>query len=109
MPFFMLHPREIEQIRKQKNARVIDLRERAEYQKSHYQNAYNLPYRENERWLDNFGKGRTYILYCDYGNVSLLVARKLSQRGLSAYTVIGGIDGIRRFHLQNGNSDGNIF
>ena len=97
MPFFMLHPREIEQMRKQKDAVVVDLRERAEFQKFHYKNACNLPYRENECWLDNFGRGRTYILYCDYGNVSLLVARKLSLRGISVYTVIGGVDGIRRF------------
>lgn len=97
MPFFLLHPKEIEQTRRQKNAKVIDLREPEKYRRQHYYQAQNLPYRENEKWLDCFEKGKVYIFYCDYGNVSLLVARKLSQRGITAYTVIGGADGLRRF------------
>jgi len=108
MPFFMLHPQEIEQIKRQKNAKVIDLREKECYQKFHCNNAYNLPYRENEQWLGNFNKGQIYILYCDHGNISLLVARKLSQRGITAYTVIGGIDGMRRFQSL-GKGSNNIF
>lgn len=102
MPFFMLHPREMEQVRNQKNAIVVDLREREDYQRFHYKNAYHMPYKENECWLDNFTRGKVYILYCDYGNVSLLVARKLSQRGITAYTVVGGVNGIRHFQQQNG-------
>lgn len=91
MSFYMLHPGEIEYIRKQKQAVIIDLRERTEYQRYHYKNAICMPYCDNEKWLDCFQKGRNYILYCDYGNVSLLAARKLAKRGITAYTVIGGI------------------
>lgn len=101
----MLHPREIEQIRKQKKATVVDLRERTLYLKYHYKQACNIPYKENECWLEQFRKGNTYILYCDYGNISLLVARKLSQRGIVAYTVVGGVNGIRHFQQQNGCED----
>ena len=96
MPFFMLHPREIEQTKKMRKAQIIDLREREKYQKSHYVKACNMPYRENECWLESFSRNNVYILYCDYGNISLLAARKLSKRGITAYTVVGGMDGIRR-------------
>ena len=95
MPFFMLHPKEIEQTKKKYQAKVIDLREKEEFVCFHYNNACNLPYRENESWLDNFSKGHVYILYCQYGNVSLYVARKLSKRGITVYTVIGGADGMQ--------------
>lgn len=101
MPFFMLHPKEIEQIRLQKKAIIIDLREKADYLRYHYQNACCIPYKENEGWLDNFRNNTTYILYCDYGNVSLMAARKLSRRGITAYTVVGGVNGIRHFQQQN--------
>ena len=100
MPFFMLHPRELEQVRKKKEAFLVDLREREHYLKYNYKGAANLPYREGERWLEHFKREKTYILYCDYGNTSLLVARKLSQRGITAYSVIGGINAIRHFQQQ---------
>lgn len=108
MPFFMLHPKDIEQIRRQKNAIIVDLREKADFMKNHYKNACCISYKENECWLDNFRKNTIYILYCDYGNVSLLVARKLSKRGITAYTVVGGMNGIQHFQQQNTNNH-NVF
>lgn len=95
MSFYMLHPKEIEQIRREKKAIVVDVREKSQYVQYHYQNAVNTPYSEDERWLNQFCVKRVYILYCDYGNVSLLAARKLSKRGITAYTVIGGINAIK--------------
>ncbi len=97
MPFFVLHPREIERVQKEKNAIVVDLRERSQYQQYHYRNAVLVPYEEKERWFCHFNKNNTYILYCEHGNVSLMAARKLSQRGIFAYTVVGGAEGIRRY------------
>ncbi len=94
MSFYMLHPKEIEQIRREKNAIVVDVRERRQYLQYHYKNAVNIPYSEDERWLNQFCGKRVYILYCDYGNVSLLAARKLSKRGITTYTVIGGTKAI---------------
>ena len=101
MPFFMLHPKDIEQIRKQKNAIVVDLREKADFMKWHYKNACCMPYKENECWMEYFKKNMVYILYCDYGNVSLMVARNLSKREITAYTVVGGMNGIQHFQQQN--------
>lgn len=37
------------------------------------------------------------ILYCDYGSTSLLAARKLGKAGYEVYTVVGGIEAMKRF------------
>lgn len=91
MKFEMLHPKEIEKIQKQKKAIIVDLREETSYLEFHYKSAINIPYSENEIWLNRFRKNQVYILYCDYGNISLLAARKLAKKGIIVYTVIGGI------------------
>lgn len=97
MPFYILHPKDFEITRRQKNAIVVDLRDREKYRKYHYRDAVCIPYCESECWLNWFHTGQTYILYCDYGNVSLLAARKLAKRGVTAYTVIGGIKELRGY------------
>lgn len=99
MSFYMLHPKDLERIRKEKNAIVVDVREYSAYTKYHYRNAINMPYSEKESWLNGFYAGQTYILYCDYGNVSLYIARSLSKRGIVAYTVIGGAKELRRYYF----------
>lgn len=90
MSFYILHPKELDLIEKEKSAVIVDLREQSEYRKYHYKNAINMPYCGDENWLNCFCREKKYILYCEYGNISLLAARKLSQRGITAYTVLGG-------------------
>ena len=99
MSFYILHPKEVDMIRKQKKAIVVDLRERAKYEAYHYKGAVCRPYLDSECWWDYFCRGQIYILYCDYGNISLLVARKLSQRGIITYTVVGGAKELQRYEL----------
>ena len=97
MGFYILHPRDLEKIRKEKNVIVVDLREWQEYDRWHYRNAVCLPYCDSESWLNQFCKAQNYVLYCDYGNVSLLVARKLAKRNMTVYTVLGGAKELKRF------------
>ena len=99
MSFYILHPKELERTRKEKNAIVVDVRDVTEYYKWHYRDAVWKPYCDGEDWLNWFCNGKNYILYCDYGNVSLLIVRKLAQRGINAYTVIGGARELRRYTL----------
>ncbi len=99
MPFYILHPKELETTRRQKNAIVVDVREKCDYHKWHYKNAASMPYAECENWLNRFCRDEVYILYCNYGNVSLLAARKLAQRGVTAYTVLGGANELKRYTL----------
>lgn len=97
MSFYILHPKDIEIMQKRTNAIIVDLREFTEYQKYHYKNAVNIPYCDNDNWLKKFCRGNVYILYCDYGNISLLAARKLAKRGITSYTVVGGAKELRHF------------
>ena len=97
MSFYILHPKDLKLVERERRAVVIDLRKRSEYQKYHYKNAISMPYCEDETWLKYFCREKKYILYCDYGNISLLVARKLSQRGITAYTVIGGAKELQNY------------
>ena len=95
MSFYMLNPKEMEKIRCEENALIVDVRERKKFVQFHYKNAINIPYIEDERWLNWFCAKQVYILYCEYGNISLLAARKLSKRGVKVYTVIGGMNAVR--------------
>ena len=97
MSFFMLHPKEVEKIRCEMQAILVDVREREYYLQYHCKNAMNIPYSEEERWLNQFCERRIYILYCEHGNISLLAARRLAKRGVTAYTVIGGISAWREY------------
>lgn len=82
----------------------IDVRSRAEYAKSHFQGAVNMPYEELEkkliqRSLDEFNKDKTYIMYCDRGTKSLVICDKFSEMGYNVMTVVGGIKEYRGNHL----------
>lgn len=103
MTFYTIHPREIEGVLLKKQALIIDVREREEYQKEHYRNALNCPYEELDCWMHRFPRKRALLLYCDYGSTSLLAARRLSKEGYEVYTVIGGMHAITR-----ANCTGNI-
>ena len=101
MPFVIVHPREMEQIRKRKHAVVVDLRQKSEYLKYHYCYAINIPYEESECWLDKFNRKTTYILYCEHGNISLMAARRLSLCGMNVHTVVGGVEGLCRQYFND--------
>lgn len=101
MAFMLLHPREIEKICREKNAVIIDIRKQTQYRQDHYKNAQNMTYQDCEKWLNCFMRGRCYIIYCEYGNTSLLVARELEKKGICAYTVVGGWQGICRYYQQS--------
>lgn len=97
MAFYTIHPRDISSIIMRKNAVIIDVREPEEYREYHYRNALNYPYESIETWICRLRRGRTLILYCEYGSTSLLAARRLSREGYEVYTVTGGIQAIKRY------------
>ncbi len=75
---------------------IIDLRSQEEYQEGHIKGAINVPYdEENEEIEMNLPKKYTFILYCERGNVSLQIGRKLSKQGYHIVSVYGGIHAYR--------------
>lgn len=90
MPFYTIHPKDIQNICFQKKAWVVDIREPEEYRKFHYRGAVNIPFHDADNWSCHFSKCRPLILYCEYGSTSLFAARKMGKEGYEVYTVIGG-------------------
>lgn len=72
---------------------VIDLREGKEYEEEHFPGAIHQDQDDLEENIESIFK--TYhpskiILYCDRGNVSLLLARDLGQQGYPVVSLGGG-------------------
>lgn len=97
MEFYLIHPREISALVREKRAIVIDVREREAYRIFHYQNARNYPYEEIICRSICLPKNRILILYCDYGSTSLMAARQLGKDGYEVYSVVGGIEAIKNY------------
>lgn len=97
MDFCTIHPREMEHMIQRKRAVVIDVREREAYEEYHFPDAINRPYAQIDVWMKRLTKRQPFILYCEYGSTSLLAAREIGRAGYEVYTVVGGIDAIKRF------------
>lgn len=97
MGFEIIRPQDMTEIIANRNAIVVDVRDREEYRTYHYRSAYNYPYEEIDQWSCRLSKRRAIILYCAYGSTSILAARRLAQAGYEVYTVTGGIHAIRQY------------
>lgn len=101
MSFENIRPEDIFRQRGNGSGLLIDLREKADYEKEHIPEAISIPYEELRRnmarlknWTvqcnRRFGHS-ALILYCDRGNTSLRAARDLYSQGFHVKNVYGGI------------------
>ncbi len=79
-------------------ARVIDLRSRAEYESWHVPEALQLEWDLAQRAWPSFEPGRCYVLYCEIGLKSALLAEQMRSAGFDAYHVRGGLRTLRRIY-----------
>lgn len=77
------------------NVQIIDLREPEEYKEGHIPTSINIPFREFENKMNQLSISGEFILYCDRGNLSLLLARDLSKEGYQMKTIYGGMRAYR--------------
>lgn len=84
----------VQKYSKRVDVKVIDVREEEEYRKQHYKGAKNVPFETVETWILQQDKNKKYIFYCQYGNQSLLTARKVREKGWEAYSISGGINSL---------------
>lgn len=96
MNFQTIRPRDIENLIRTRRAILIDVREREAYLEYHHPQAKSCPFERMDAWLHYFPKNRPLILYCDYGSTSLMAARELGREGYEVYTVVGGIEAMKR-------------
>lgn len=75
------------------NPIIIDIRFKYNYNKGNIPNSINIPYyyleRNYKHYLNNVD---TYYLYCDYGDKSKELCRKLSLKNYNVINIEGGYD-----------------
>lgn len=69
----------------------LDVRFRAEFQLDRIPDAINIPLNEIRSAIGALDKGREYIVYCQTGRRSSAAAFLMSQRGLRAFLLDGGL------------------
>ncbi len=77
------------------NALVIDLRPAEDYMRRHIRGAVSIPADQIEHTIRYLPKDRMIVLYCEWGNMSMSVGRKLSHLGFRIASVNGGIRAYR--------------
>ncbi len=95
MTFETIRAKDIENYIGRYNVLIIDLREPNEYDNAHIPTAINIPYLDFENKKSTLPSERLLILYCDRGNLSLLLARELSKEGYQVKNIYGGIRAYR--------------
>lgn len=96
MNFSIIYPKDIERIRKEKNALLIDIRPRVDYKSGHWRNAVNYPEDEIADYTKVLGKRCLLILYCEHGGSSMQLARILGKLEYSVGTVVGGYEAMKK-------------
>ena len=87
-----------------KEAVVVDLRSRAEYQSWHYEGALHLAWSHALEAYPSFGKDQTYVLYCEYGLKSAHLAEMMHAMGLRGLHFRGGTRALRRLGEKAGRT-----
>ena len=72
-------------------AKMLDVRLPAEYQKWNIKGSINIPLQFLRKKVDTLDTETTYVVVCDNGNRSLSAGYLLSERGLDAYVLEGGL------------------
>lgn len=94
--FDVVYASELEEVMRESRALLVDIREREEYRKGHWQGAVNHPYDELDRGMVRLPKNRKLILYCEHGGGSMQMARKLGHEGYMVATVVGGYEAMKK-------------
>ena len=90
MYYYTISQNELTHYLQKPNTTLIDLRTPEAFQKGHIPRAINIPYPQlHTKSLSAFGK-EIIVLYCDRGSQSLLAARDLQKRGITAFSIYGG-------------------
>ena len=81
----------LNELNRQKNYELIDIRDNYSYSLGHLPKARNIPY---YNLLGNFSyylnKNNYYILYCDYGKQSKEISDRLNSFGYNTTSLKGG-------------------
>lgn len=95
MSLDFISPKEVLAYIRHGNAVVIDIRDAEAFYRRHIPGAISMPY---EHFDDNSKVLKEYeviILCCEHGSASLLLGRRLSEKGYHVLSVGGGMEAWR--------------
>lgn len=95
MTFETIRAKDIVYYIRRADTQIIDIREPSDYRQGHIPSAINIPFDDFENGQRNIPKDRLLILYCERGNLSLLLARDLSNEGYMVKNIYGGLNAYR--------------
>lgn len=75
----------------EENTVILDVRKERAFQKCHIQGAVCIPYYKLLKGEVKLPEGKCYLVYCERGNISLLVTDELKKRGYEVMNILGGI------------------
>ena len=76
---------------------VIDCRSSDQYKAWHYSDAIHIDFDELAKTYNSLDKDKRYIIYCNYGVKSVLIAEKMQEAGFIAHSFRDGVKGIKKF------------
>lgn len=79
-----------EEVEKQEQPYILDVRTKAEYAHSHLENAVFIPLDELRQRLNELNKTKTILVHCHTGLRSYIACRILSQSGFHCKNIMGG-------------------
>ena len=100
MNFTIVYPKDIENLRRQRRAILVDIRSRDAYRQEHWEGAINYPEEEQKDYTRLLQRNRFIIFYCEHGGASMQLARSLGKQGYETGTVVGGYEGMRNYKLK---------
>jgi len=80
-------------------ARIVDVRERSEYDNGHVPGAQHIPYEQLEQRIGEVAVDRTLVVYCASGVRSSLATGILERHGIAAANMRGGFNAWRNAGL----------
>ncbi len=90
----------------EQGAIVIDVRDRREYQAGHIPVAKHIPLSQIQAYAPKLDPEHTYLVVCRSGSRSVQAAKWLTDQGLIAFNLAGGLAGWERANLPLVGSSG---
>lgn len=84
---FELHDEEIEIEKIPENAILLDLRDEKSFNQWHLPGAINVKIEDIDKVIEQFGKNKTYVLYCKTSLLSRYLASYLRSKGVKAFSL----------------------
>ena len=95
--FDLVYANEVEHFIKEHQALLVDIRERSDYEREHWQGAVNIPYDELSETSTRLPQNRMLLFYCEHGGGSMQLASRLGREGYRVATVVGGYEAMKKF------------